>query len=80
MYRHVGKTILLSVLLGAGLEGFRRSILSGVDRWTFQGALFTSSILGLLFLTLLYLAGKTLRIKEIGDVLGKPIRRKREWL
>lgn len=78
VYRHVGKMILLSVFLGAALEGFRRIILSGVDPWTFQGAAFTSLALGLFFLILLYLAGKTMRIEEIRDVLGEPMRRIRE--
>jgi putative peptidoglycan lipid II flippase len=78
VYRHVGKMILLSVFLLIVLEGFRRTILSGMDQWTFQGALFTSLALGALFLVLLSLAGKILKIQEIGDVLGKPMRKIRE--
>ena len=78
VYRHVGRMILLSVFLGAALEGFRRIILLWVDPWTFQGAAFASLALGLLFLILLYLAGKTLRVEEIREVLGEPMRRIRE--
>jgi len=78
VYVHVGKITLLSVFLGMILEGFRRTVLSGVDQWTFQGAFFTSLVLGLIFLTLLYVTGKILRIEEISDVLGKPMRRIRE--
>ena len=78
VYRLMGKMVLLSVFLWAALEGFRRIILSGVDQWTFQGAVFTSLALGLLFFILLYLVGKMLRIEEIREVLGEPMRRIRE--
>ncbi len=78
VYGHVGKMFLLSVFLGIVLEGFKRTILSGIDQWTFQGSIFICFILGLLFLILLYLAGKMLRIEEIRDVLSEPMRRIRE--
>ena len=78
VYRHMGKMILLSLFLGCVLELFRRMIHTVVDPWTFQGAVFTGLSLGLLFLALLYLAGKMLRIEEIMDVLSEPMRRIRE--
>jgi hypothetical protein len=53
-------------------------MLTMADPWTFQGAVFTSFVLGVVFLALLYMAGKSLKIEEIGDVLGEPMRRMRE--
>jgi putative peptidoglycan lipid II flippase len=78
VYKHVGKMILLSLFLGVVLEGFKRIILSGLDPWSFQGSVFTGLFLGMLFLMLLFLAGKMLRIEEIRDILGEPMRRMRD--
>jgi len=74
VYAFVGRIVLLSVFLGTVLEGFRRTALSRIDPWTLTGALFTSLVSLALFLIMLYLAGRTMRIDEIQDVLNRPFR------
>lgn len=78
VYSFVGKIALLSGFLGMVIEGFRRTALSGIDRWSLTGVLFTSLVSGTLFLLVLYLAGRILRVAEIQEVLDKPLRRVKE--
>ncbi|MBN1848849.1 MAG: murein biosynthesis integral membrane protein MurJ [Deltaproteobacteria bacterium] len=73
VYGHVGKMVLVSVSLGIILEGFRRIILSNLDQWTFMGSLVRSLIIGTLFLSVLYLIGRCLKINEIRYVFDKLI-------
>jgi putative peptidoglycan lipid II flippase len=77
VYGFVAKVTFLSVLLGLMLEVFKRAALGRVDPWTLSGSLLISLATGVLFLFLLYLAGRFARIEEIREVLGKPIRRLR---
>jgi putative peptidoglycan lipid II flippase len=75
VYGFVGKITFLSVLLGVVLEVFKRAVFGRIDPGTLSGALLTSLATGLLFLLLLYLAGRFAGIEEIREVLSKPLRR-----
>lgn len=76
VYTHGVKIILLSAFLGIGLEAFRRMAISGMDPWTFQGALVSSLATGAIFVILLGLAGWILKIPEIREAL---VRATRVW-
>jgi putative peptidoglycan lipid II flippase len=77
VYGFVAKIALLSVLLGVGLEVFKRTALGRIDPGTLSGALLISLATGALFLLLLYLAGRFAGVEEIREVLSKPLRRLR---
>jgi hypothetical protein len=51
-----------------------------VDPNSLTGALFTSLVLGSLFLALLYLAGRMMGIEEVPDLLNRPLRKVRAHL
>ncbi|MEZ4551714.1 MAG: hypothetical protein R2874_14910 [Desulfobacterales bacterium] len=59
------KNYLLSVVMGAGLEAFRASFLSGINTATLAGSLLVCVIVGILFSGLLSRAGFMLGISEI---------------
>ncbi|MFH1241246.1 MAG: murein biosynthesis integral membrane protein MurJ [Pseudomonadota bacterium] len=75
VYARVGKIICLSVFLGLVLEGLRRAILSGIDPYKMSGALLIGLVLGPIFLLLLYLGGRVMRIEEILEILSLPLRK-----
>ena len=68
VYGHVGKVLVASIALGVILEWFQRTALAWVDQWTLRGSLFTTIVSGLLFVVLLYGAGRVGFIKEFSDV------------
>jgi putative peptidoglycan lipid II flippase len=70
VYGHIGKVLAASIGLGVILELFKRTALAAVDQWTLRGSLFACVVLGLLFLILLYGAGRLFRIKEFSDVFN----------
>ncbi len=75
VYGFVGKITFLSVFLGVALEVFKRTALGRIDPWSLSGSLLTSLAMALLFLLLLYLAGRFAGIGEIHEVLSRPLRR-----
>ena len=77
VYGFVAKITFLSVLLGVVLEAFRRVAVYRIDPWTLSGSLLTGLATGVLFLLLLYLAGKFAGVEEIQEILSKPLRRLR---
>jgi putative peptidoglycan lipid II flippase len=70
VYGHVGKVILASICLGVILEVIQRTALAAVDQWTLSGSVFKGIVLSMLFLMLLYGAGRLVRIKEFSDVFN----------
>jgi len=71
VYRFYIQMILLSAGMGGLMEGFRRTVLSGIDSGAFSGSLITCVIVGILFAVLFISAGYLLKITEIIDVLHR---------
>ena len=75
VYTRVGKMILLSIFLGAVVEGVRRFISLWLNTQTFSGALASSMLAGLLFLALLYPACRALKMDDFLDILNRPLKK-----
>jgi putative peptidoglycan lipid II flippase len=71
----VWRMLLLSLFLAGVLEGFQRSVLIGIDRGTLSGALLVGLIQCVLFLSLLFLLGKMMRMEEFSGLLKRPWRK-----
>jgi putative peptidoglycan lipid II flippase len=71
VYGFVVKIALLSVLLGIALEVFKRVAFAQIDPWSLGGSFLTCLATGLLFLLLLFLAGRFAGIEEIREILGR---------
>ena len=80
VYARVGKMILLSIFLGAVVEGMRRFISSWLNTQTFSGAFASSMVAGLLFLALLYPACRALKMDDFLDILNRPLKKVKELL
>ena len=78
VYACVGKMILLSTFLSVVLEGLRRLVSSWVDTQTFFGALAVCMVAGLVFLSILYPAGKLLKLDDVLDLLRRPMKKRNE--
>lgn len=75
VYGTVFKMILLSVFLGSSLEVIRQWVYRGLCGNTFSDALLICFGLGVLFLCLLYVACKIMKMSEILDILEKPFQK-----
>ena len=75
VYLAVGKMVLLSILLGAVLEGVRRFLSSWLNTQTFPGALASCLTAGLLFPCLLYPLAKVFKVDDFLDVLKGPLKK-----
>ncbi|MBW2707757.1 MAG: murein biosynthesis integral membrane protein MurJ [Deltaproteobacteria bacterium] len=75
VYGAVFKMMLLSIFLGSALEAIRRIVFSGLDATTFSGALLTCLGLGVLFLCLLYVACRIMKMADILEILEKPLQK-----
>ncbi len=71
VFRFIAKMAVISVVIGAALETFRRTALAGIDAYTFTGSMIISIITGCLFLSMLFSAGAFLKIPEIQDVMKR---------
>lgn len=80
VYRHYLKIAAVSAVIGAGLEGLRRWIASGLDARAPLGALAVSALVGLAFIGLLLAAGRLLGIREIDEILQKVLGRLRSGM
>jgi putative peptidoglycan lipid II flippase len=80
VYVHVGKIILLGISLGIILEGFKRLVLTSFDAWSLVGTLSTSIVLGLLFLLLLYIGGRLMKMEEISYIMFIALKRIKEQI
>lgn len=80
VYRHYLKIAAVSAVIGAGLEGLRRWIASGVDARAPLGALAVSALVGLAFIGLLLATGRLLGIREIDEILQKILGRLRSGM
>lgn len=69
--RFYGKIIFLSALMGLFLEGFRKTVLSGINPTTLSGAFGICLITGAVFFALFIVAGYGLKIAEISDLIGR---------
>jgi hypothetical protein len=67
----------MSVLLGIVLEVFKSAAFARIDPWTLSGAFLTCLATGLLFLLLLYLAGRFAGIEEIREISARFLRNPR---
>ena len=63
--------IILSGILGCGLEYLRRLLLGSIDATTGPGSVFVILIVGVLFTVALVCCGRVLGIKEIDDLTHK---------
>ena len=68
VYGHMGNVIVASIVLGVILEVIQRTALTALDPWTLSGSMFKCLVSSMLFLMLLYGAGRLVRIKEFSDV------------
>ena len=75
VYLAVGKMVLLSILLGAVLEGVRHFLSSWLNTQTFPGALASCLAAGLLFPCLLYPLAKVFKVDDFLDVLKGPLKK-----
>ena len=75
VYGAVLKMVLLSIFLGSALETIRRIVFSALDPTTFSGALLTCLGLGVLFLCLLYVACRLMKMADILEIFEKPLRK-----
>jgi len=75
VYVAVFKMILLSIFLGIALEAIRRIVFSGLGATTFSGALLTCFGLGVLFLCLLYVACRIMKMADILEIFEKPLQK-----
>jgi putative peptidoglycan lipid II flippase len=75
VYGAVFKMTLLSIFLGSALEAIRRIVFSALDATTFSGALLTCFGLGVLFLCLLYVACRIMKMADILEIIEKPLQK-----
>ena len=75
VYAAVFKMMLLSIFLGIALEAIRRIVFSGPGATTFSGAFLTCFGLGVLFLCLLYVACRIMKMTDILEILEKPLQK-----
>ncbi len=71
VYRAYLKIFVFSAVLGFFLIGFKLTVLSGMDATTFIGSIQVVLITGIVFATLMLLAGYVFRIKEIREVIDR---------
>ena len=65
------KMIILSVLLGFFVDGFKLRILGAIDSTTLSGSLWVALSTGTVFTGLLLMAGYLLKIKEIREMIDR---------
>ena len=65
------KMIVLSVLLGIFVAGFKLKVLGGIDSTTFSGSLWVTLVTGIVFTGLLLFAGYLLKVKEIREMINR---------
>ena len=75
VYGAVFKMMLLSIFLGSALETIRRIVFSGPGATTFSSALLMCFGLGVLFLCLLYVACRIMKMADILEILEKPLQK-----
>ena len=75
VYAAVFKMMLLSIFLGSALEAIRRIVLSSPGATTFSSALLTCFGLGVLFLCLLYVACRIMKMADILEIFEKPLQK-----
>jgi len=75
VYGAIFKMTAVSIFLGSTLETIRRSVLLSSVAGTFSGALLTCFGLGVLFLCLLYVACRIMKMADILEILEKPLQK-----
>ena len=65
------KMIVISIVLGIIVGGFKSSVLGAIDSTTFSGSLWVALLTGIFFAALMLLAGYVFRIKEISEVIDR---------
>ena len=75
VYGTVFKMTVLSVFLGSALEAIRQNIFSSLGADTFSSALLTCFGMGVLFLSLLYVACRIMKISDILEIIEKPLQK-----
>ena len=75
VYGAVFKMTLLSIFLGSALEAIRRIVFSDLCATAFSGAVLTCLGLGVLFLCLLYVACRIMKMTDILEILEKPLQK-----
>ena len=78
VYGAVFKMMLLSIFLGFLLEAIRRIAFSGPGAATFSGALLACFGLGVLFLCLLYVLCRIMKMADILEIFEKPLQQLRK--
>lgn len=78
VYGAVFKMMLLSIFLGFLLETIRRIAFSGPGAATFSGALLACFGLGVLFLCLLYVLCRIMKMADILEIFEKPLQQLRK--
>jgi hypothetical protein len=71
VYRFFVQVAAGSLLLGGGLEWFRSTILSTLDRTTFVGCMASALATGLVFAVILTVIGYGLKIPEITGLVSR---------
>ena len=75
VYGAVFKMMLLSIFLGSALEAIRQAVFSSVGDNTFLSALLTCFGMGVLFLCLLYVALRIMKMSDILEILETSIQK-----
>jgi hypothetical protein len=60
-----------SSLLGIFMAGFKLRVLGGIDSATFSGSLAVALITAIIFMSILFLGGYIIKIKEIREVIRR---------
>jgi putative peptidoglycan lipid II flippase len=75
VYGAVFKMMLLSILLGSALEAIRQTVFSSLPANSHTSALLTCFGMGILFLSLLYVACRIMKMSDILEILEKTIQK-----
>ena len=75
VYGTVFKMALLSIFLGSALEAIRQNIFSNLGADTLSSALLTCFGMGVLFLSLLYVACRIMKLSDILEIIEKPLQK-----
>ena len=75
VYGTVFKMALLSIFLGSALEAIRQNIFSNLGADTLSSALLTCFGMGVLFLSLLYVACRIMKMSDILEIIEKPLQK-----